>query len=361
MVDLSVPLKSPKPDGKRFVDIVMGRRPCSPVPLAEYLIDDVHMATLMKRLGRAWSPRVDRRPENKGYLDNYIEAWYRLGYDYVRIERGLGFKTASHASHDETGKDKDRSWVAYEQPAIASWADFEQYAWPTSPDAALVDIAYVNDHLPEGMGLIGSHCANVYEHLSFIMGYENLCIQLFEAPDLVQAVVDKLGECLARFYRELVMFDRLIVVWPGDEMGFKTATLIRPEQLRQYVLPWHKRFARIAHDAGRPYFQHSCGNIFSIMEDLIEDVKIDAKHSYENAILPVEEFQSKYGQRIGVLGGVDVDVLTAKPEDVIRKHVRKIIDTCAPRGRYAVGSGNSIPSYVPFEHYLAMLDEAMKS
>ncbi len=36
------------------------------------------------------------------------------------------------------------------------------------------------------------------------------------------------------------------------------------------------------------------------------------------------------------------------------------MDDCGPRGRYAVGSGNSIPSYIPVENYLAMVDEALK-
>jgi uroporphyrinogen decarboxylase len=38
--------------------------------------------------------------------------------------------------------------------------------------------------------------------------------------------------------------------------------------------------------------------------------------------------------------------------------VRRIIDICGPRGRFAIGSGNSIPSYVPVENYLALVDEA---
>ncbi len=79
-------------------------------------------------------------------------------------------------------------------------------------------------------------------------------------------------------------------------MGFKTGTLLAPDVLRQYCLPWQKRFAAMAHDKGRPYFLHSCGNLAAIMEDLIEDVRIDGKHSYENAIMPVQEFQKKSGQ-----------------------------------------------------------------
>lgn len=96
------------------------------------------------------------------------------------------------------------------------------------------------------------------------------------------------------------------------------------------------------------------------MPDLIEDVGIDGKHSFENAILPVLEFQRRYGDHIAVLGGVDVHVLSSAGPDEVRRHVRDIIDACAPAGRFAIGSGNSIPSYVPVENYLTMLDEALR-
>jgi uroporphyrinogen decarboxylase len=68
----------------------------------------------------------------------------------------------------------------------------------------------------------------------------------------------------------------------------------------------------------------------------------------------------RYGDRIAILGGVDVDVLTRATPDDLRRYVRRVIDECAPGGRYAVGSGNSIPSYVPVVNYLTMLDEALR-
>ena len=46
-------------------------------------------------------------------------------------------------------------------------------------------------------------------------------------------------------------------------------------------------------------------------------------------------------------------------EDV-RSATRALIDRCAPRGRFAIGSGNSIPNYVPIENYLAMVKEAQR-
>jgi uroporphyrinogen decarboxylase len=88
-------------------------------------------------------------------------------------------------------------------------------------------------------------------------------------------------------------------------------------------------------------------------------VGIDGKHSFEDAILPVEEFYARYGERIAVLGGIDVDILAAGTPEQVRKRARTLIEACGSRGRYAIGSGNSIPSYVSVENYLAMVDEAL--
>jgi len=105
---------------------------------------------------------------------------------------------------------------------------------------------------------------------------------------------------------------------------------------------------------------HSCGKIDAIMEDLIEDVKIDGKHSFQNGVASINEAKDLWGDRICLLGGVDIDKLSRLDPENLRKYVRKIIDYCSPGGRFAIGSGNSIPSYIPVENYLTMLNEAFK-
>jgi uroporphyrinogen decarboxylase len=115
----------------------------------------------------------------------------------------------------------------------------------------------------------------------------------------------------------------------------------------------------MAHDRGIPYFLHSCGNVEAVMEDLIAGVGIDGKHSFEDAIMPAEEFQARHGDRLAVLGGVDVHILAHLSPGEVRRRTRALIETCGRRGRFAVGSGNSIPSYVPVENYLSLVDEAL--
>jgi uroporphyrinogen decarboxylase len=217
---------------------------------------------------------------------------------------------------------------------------------------------YLSQTLPEGMGLIACHAGGVFEHLSWIMSYEGLCFALADDPELVRAVAERIGRLQEDFYQHVLELPNLAAVFPGDDMGFRSGTLLSPKDLRALILPWHKRFAAMAHRRGLPYFLHSCGDLEVIMEDLIEDVGIDGKHSFEDAILPVEEFQSRYSNRLAVLGGVDINILAKGTEEQVRRRVRRLMEICGGHGRFAVGSGNSIPSYIPVENYLALVDEA---
>jgi uroporphyrinogen decarboxylase len=355
-----VPIKNPRPDAKEFVDILMGRK-AGRVPLVEYIVDDTVMKPIVTELlGRRWVQPSGDRESLEGYLDNLIEFWYRMGYDCIKFEIGMPFLENKLLAPDTApGSGKARAWADEHKGTIGSWEDFERYPWPRVEDVDFFPLEYINNHLPDGMGLLASHGGGVFEHLSWITSLEGLCILLYDDPDLVSAVANKIGELMVGFYRNLLDFERIVALFPGDDMGFRTGTIISPDALRKYILPWHKEFAGMAHERGIPYFLHSCGNVELIMEDLIYDVGIDGKHSFEDAIMPAEEFQARYGDRIAVLGGVDLNILGAGSPDDVRRRTRELIEVCGGRGRYAVGSGNSIPSYVPVENYIAMVDEAI--
>ena len=116
----------------------------------------------------------------------------------------------------------------------------------------------------------------------------------------------------------------------------------------------------MAHEAGRPYLLHSCGNLREIMPDLLDDVKIDAMHSFEDTIELVTDAKADYGDRIALLGGIDVDFLCRSDEQAIRKRVRETLDVCMPGGGYCLGTGNSVANYIPLDNYLIMLDEGRR-
>ncbi|MBM3187705.1 MAG: hypothetical protein FJZ90_03180 [Chloroflexi bacterium] len=372
-----IPLERARPDAERFISVVMGRTESDRPPMVEYLVDEALLEPIVTDLlGRAWvAPRPGDRASVEAYLDNFIAFWRGMGYDLVRYEESLPLsehnvygadQANSRRRADPTRVGGIREWRDLHRGAITNWQDYESYPWPEVTPATLANYEYLAAHLPEGMGLMACHAGGIYEHLSAVFSYEGLCYALYDQPDLVEAVAQRLGELMLDFYRQLVELEGLVAVFPGDDMGFRSSTLLPPDALRRYTLPWHRRYAELAHGRGLPYFLHSCGNIAGIMDDLIDGVGIDAKHSYENAIMPIAEFQERYGSAsgrarpIGVLGGVDVDILGRGSQDDVRAEVCRLIETCHPRGRFAIGSGNSIPSYIPVENYLAMIDEAQR-
>jgi uroporphyrinogen decarboxylase len=282
-----------------------------------------------------------------------------LGYSHIYLGIRLEMPTNRLVADDtaELAKSGGRSYVDEHHGPITTWEEFEQYPWPDTdnvPDEALL---WYEENLPEDMCLIPNVGAHFCEHLCWLFGYESLCYALFDQRDLVQAIADKLLGNVRAIMRRALQFSKVRAVWGSNDMGFKTQTLISPDDLREFVLPGHKEAVRMAHEAGRPYLLHACGKIQPIMADLIEDVGIDAKHSFEDTIESVIDAKRDYGDRLALIGGIDVDFLCRADEQAIRRRVRETLDACMPGGGYCLGSGNSVANYVPLGNYLAMMDE----
>ncbi|MBM4466343.1 MAG: uroporphyrinogen-III decarboxylase-like protein, partial [Chloroflexi bacterium] len=135
-----------------------------------------------------------------------------------------------------------------------------------------------------------------------------------------------------------------------------------PDDLRRLVFPWLKKYAALAHEHGKMFWYHCCGNVYrnGVIDALIEEVQIDAFHSFQDVILPVTDFQAQYGDRVATLGGVDMDKLARMDEADLRRYIRSILEQCMPGGRFALGSGNSVANYIPLENYLILLDESRR-
>jgi uroporphyrinogen decarboxylase len=285
-----------------------------------------------------------------------------LGYDSVRCKpEGMDFPVRRLAVTDSAAlaRGGGRSFVDEHRGPVTNWKEFEAYPWPDPRAISLRGLEWYERNLPDGMCVIPRGLGHFCELIVWLMGYEVLSTALIENRPLIIAIRDK----LISFYKEVLetflTFEKVRIIWPSDDMGFKTGTMLSPADLRELVFPGHKLLAKMAHDAGRPVIMHSCGNLAEIMDDLIDGVGIDAKHSFEDSIERVEDAKARYGSRIAVLGGIDVDFLCRATEDQVRERVRKTLAACMPGGGYCLGTGNSVANYVPLRNYLAMLDEGL--
>ena len=293
--------------------------------------------------------------ECKRACDLIVRFQEQLGYDYVSVLVEVPLDSTYTGAADTAGAGK-RYWQDQNRGPIGSWADFDAYRWPTPEDVNYRALEYTASHLPEGMKIIAV-CDGVFEWAKAMMGLETFSFALMDDPDLVAAVCERVGELTAAACRTVADAPSVGAYFLSDDMGYFTATLISPKHLRKYIFPWEKRLAEIVHAKGLPFLLHACGNVYAVMDDLIDDVGIDGKHSYEDKIKPVEKVMEVWGGRMSVLGGVDMDILARGTEQQVRDRVRQILDFCGPRGGYCLGTGNTAANYIPVASMLAMLDE----
>jgi uroporphyrinogen decarboxylase len=348
-------LPHPDPDFHRLLRVLRRQGEPDRVPLVEFWCDQ----EMMEAIGGQPIPPAT---EGERALDAVIHFWYVAGFDYVCVGPLVSLPSKYLAAEDTAILKHDhRSWMDEGIGVIASWEDFDHYPWPRPEEVDYARLEYVGRRLPEGMKIIASlDPGGQMELLNTLMGYTGLSYALHDDPALVAAVADKVQALLTTTCAALAEMPGVGGIVLGDDMGFKTATMISPGDLRRYVFPCHRALAQIAHAHELPLILHSCGELGAIMDELIDDIGFDAKHSFEDVILPVSEAKRIYGARVALLGGIDMDVLSRASEEEVRRYTRQVIEACAPGGGWALGSGNTLANYIPAPNYLAMLDEGRR-
>ncbi len=292
--------------------------------------------------------------DRKAQFKLLVSAFTNLGYDYTTVMTwlmgGLSFPTGEVLQ--ERSRSLNQGFV------ITDRDSFEQYAWQ-DPDQGNYDmLEWARGEIPDGMKLVVAGPGGVLENVIALVGYENLCFMNVDDQDLVQEIFDAVGSRLLRYYERCLEYDTVGAIISNDDWGFKTQTMLAPPDMRRFVFPWHQRIVAAAHAVGRPAILHSCGKFDDVFDDIVNVMRFDGRHSYEDAILPVEEAYEKYGDRVAIMGGIDVDfVCRSTPEDVYRRS-KAMLERAEDRGGFALGTGNSVPDYVPDENFLALVRAA---
>jgi len=238
---------------------------------------------------------------------------------------------------------------------ISDLESFENYTWP-NPEEGDYDIYFdLHKELPDGMKLIASGNGGILENVIDLVGFENISLMSMMDEDLTTLIFDAVGSRLLRFYEIVAPIETIGACIVNDDWGFKIQTMFSPAMLRRWVFPWHKKIVTAIHQANKSAILHSCGQLKDVMDDVIDDMKYDAKHSFEDQIIKVEEAYDTWSDRISILGGRDVDFLARSTPEMIKQRSRKMLRKGQTKGGYALGSGNSIPEFIPDENFLAMI------
>ena len=195
---------------------------------------------------------------------------------------------------------------------------------------------------------------------SWMMGTENLLIAMLEEPEMVTDMFDTyLNRCMALFGRIWdagYHFDE--ISWP-DDMGYKGSTFFSPETYRKMLKPFHKRAADWAHERGVYAHLHSCGDIMTLLDDVV-DTGVDALNPLEiKAGMEPLTIKQKWGGRLTLHGGINA-VLWDQTEKITAE-IERLVPKLKENGGYIFSSDHSIPNNVSLENFRAIIDAAKRT
>ena len=187
------------------------------------------------------------------------------------------------------------------------------------------------------------------------MGLENFCVALYENRGFVEEVLDRYCTWAVKVAKRACRlgFD---VFASTDDMAFNTATYFSPEVFRDLVLP---HFQRVAEQVTIPWVIHSDGNLLPFLEDLL-GLGIAGLHPIEKRAMDIQAMKRDYGDRVCLLGNVDLNILGMGTPGDVETEVRGLIRDVGPGGGYVVTSGNSLAGYLLPENVLALSDTVRK-
>ena len=357
-------------DFEHFRRVVMRETAGGPVPIVELFADpeimceatglDFPADALMKVLDIGLEPTMEQLELGVRLMDISLAFSVAVGYDYVSTIPIVPVPRTDYLIKENPRQDgKLRAWQDEHRGLIMDRADFESFPWPGAEAVNLISVDYVAGKAPGGMKVM-AFINGVFEDLKRLMGVENMAIKSIEEPELCGDILEKLTVLAAEATEKSAAHPAVGAIFYGEDLGFNTSLMLSPAWMREWLVPRLKRIADACHRHGKPFLFHSCGQIDALMEDLIEVVGIDARHSFQDNIEPVEEVYRKYGDRISIMGGVDVDLLARGTKAAVAERTRQILEACAPGGGYLMGSGNSVTNFVKIENYYTMLDETRR-
>ncbi len=293
-------------------------------------------------------------------LQDEVEFWQRAGYDYIKLQPGVTFNLSGSA-HQVNLQEKLDGTLAYQWAnestgRVRSFDDLETLALPQPETIDYSNFEKVTSFLPEGMGVIGQY-GDIFTMTWELMGFEGFSLALFEQPTLIDALNQRIGTLVVNMFEHMAQMDSVNILWYSDDIAFSSGLLMSPDVLRRYFFPWLKKIGELARAYNKPLIYHSDGVLWDVLEDIIAS-GVDALHPIEPKAMALAEVKQRVGDRLCLIGAVDVDLLARGTREQVMEQVKQNIELAAYNGGYCVGSGNSIPDYVKFENFLALLQAA---
>ena len=263
-------------------------------------------------------------------------------------------------------------WDIIENPLRgASIKDLESYPFPDPYSVSRADIDRViadAKKLYEETDYVicASHpCYGVFELACWLCGFDDFMIKMAIEPEFAEALFAKIFEyqrIVSEMYYSSVG-SYIHYTSSGDDFATQQSTFVSPGMFREMIMPCFKERIGLTKKYTRAKFlHHSCGNVSSIIPDLIESgVEILNPIQPTNEKMDPRVLKERFGERIVFHGGLDTQALLPKGDrESIYEGVDQLLKAVSPGGGYIFAAAHNIQEDVPPENIVHMFQAARK-
>lgn len=197
----------------------------------------------------------------------------------------------------------------------------------------------------------------VFECMHPICGHENLLMGMALDPEWILDMAEVYTELNIQLMEELFAeAGAPDGIWFYEDMGFKGRPFMSPDMYRELIMPYHRRLIDFAHGRGLKVIMHSCGFVEPLLPDMVA-AGIDCLEAIEvKAGMDLLRIHRNFGERIALMGGIDVRPVATNDRAGIRRELESKIPLVKDHFGFILHSDHSIPESTELDSYRYFLE-----
>jgi uroporphyrinogen decarboxylase len=290
-----------------------------------------------------------------------LETYEIDGYTCLPLGPGTEFSDQARLI-DDWGVGFTRSPHGIPVPSshpIQSVKDLEHYTPPEPNREQLFAVDLMKDRFNDSKAVFWM-MRGAFVRSWRLTGMQNYMLNLFDNP----AFLHKISEMVTQYslgQLEMLGEAGLDVLIVEDDIADKNNTLISPDHFDEFILPYNLRLVERAHEMGLKVVRHSDGNLWPIIDRLLE-AGYDGLNPLEpQAGMQLKKVKDYCGNRLCLLGNIDcMELLPNGTPDQVKATVQEAIQDAGRGGGLIICSSNTLHPGVDPDNCIAMF-EAVKA
>lgn len=236
--------------------------------------------------------------------------------------------------------------------------EIHSYDWP---DPLWIDVSQIRREalqFSDEYAILGGEWSPFWHDAIDLMSMDTLMMNMFDAPELVDALFEHLVEYYATVSQRIfdAAADVIDIFFIGNDFGSQTGPLLGESLFRRFLIPHLKRLVNLGHDYNLKVLLHCCGGFAPLIPAMIE-TELDGLQALQPNCRGMEpqSIKSAFGNRLVLMGAINTQLLIdGTPQDA-EAETQRILRIMKPGGGYVASpSHDYILAETPVENILAV-------